>query len=275
MRSPILFALLFANTSALADCPSLARDLHTRWSARQPFDVPVLTHGEATCIQRQFEQLLEAEHGAPVGYKAGLTNPVVRQQFGADAPLRGTLFGRFLLEGGAEVSASFGARPVVEADLLVVVRSSELMKAKTRAEALAGLSAVVPFIELPDLVAADPKTLKATGIQAINVGARLGVRGRPVTEFTEASLGAMAVTLERDGAVVAEGRGSDLMGHPLDVVLWLVESLAADGRALKAGDILSLGTLGRPVPPVAGATFTARYSGLGDVSVRFAADTRP
>ena len=67
--------------------------------------------------------LLTAQLGAPVGYKAGLTNPAVQKRFNADAPVWGVLYANMLLANGATVDAGFGARPLFEADLLVRVAS--------------------------------------------------------------------------------------------------------------------------------------------------------
>jgi 2-keto-4-pentenoate hydratase len=61
---------------------------------------------------------------------------------------------------------------------------------------------VIPFIEMPDLVF-PPGGLDGPTLVAINVGARLGVLGEPITaratpEFA-ARLGTMTVTLSAEG----------------------------------------------------------------------------
>jgi 2-keto-4-pentenoate hydratase len=64
------------------------------------------------------------------------------------------------------------------------------------------------------------------------------------------------------GTMLAEGRGNALLGHPLNVVLWIKDSLAAEGKKLKKGDILSLGAVTKMISPKAGSTVKAHYIGL-------------
>jgi 2-keto-4-pentenoate hydratase len=59
-----------------------------------------------------------------------------------------------------------------------------------------------------------------------------------------------------------EGRGSNLLEHPLNVVLWIRDTLKADGIKLKKGDLLSLGTITKLVPTKPGTTVRAKYVGL-------------
>jgi 2-keto-4-pentenoate hydratase len=214
-----------------------------------------------------------------VGYKAALTNPAVQQRFGYDRPLRGTLFAKMILPGGAKVPAADGARPVFEADLVAVVGDAgKLMAAKTPLEALEGISVFRPFIELPDLVFDPAVKLDGTVLAAINAAARLGVLGEsvrlPATEESVARMADMQIdVLDQTGARLGGGKGADVLGNPLQAVLWLAESLRAEGKSLKDGDLLSLGSFSALMPPKAGSTVTVRYTGFSfvpvEVGVRF------
>ena len=57
------------------------------------------------------------------------------------------------------------------------------------------------------------------------------------------------------------GNGSDLLGHPLNVVFWLVQHLRQRGDGLQPGDLISLGSLTKPQPPHPGQ-YLAEYTGL-------------
>lgn len=69
------------------------------------------------------------------------------------------------------------------------------------------------------------------------------------------------------GAVIASGNSQALLGHPLDVVLWLVEDLNRSGQCLRPGDLLSLGSITAPMPVTAGQTIAARYHGLREEAI--------
>ena len=221
---------------------------------------------DALCAQEMLVERLSAEMGAPVGYKAGLTSAAVQERFGVSQPVRGVLLADMMVEDGASVPAAFGARPIYEADLLLVVGDAAINEATTPEEVLAALSEVRPFIELADLVVAEGEPLDGSVITAINVGARMGAMGAgiPASEVTVADLASVTVRLEAGGEVVSEAPGAAVLGNPLNAVLFLT----GDGVALAEGDLISVGSMGPPAPPRAGTTATATYVGLpGDPSV--------
>ena len=228
---------------------------------------PQMTLDQAIKIQQKYVANLSEELGEPVGFKAGLTNPNVQKVFGVTHPVRGTLLAKMMLKSGAEVPAVFGAVPMIEGDLCVRVGSADINQAKTIEEALKNLDAVIPTIELPDMVFA--KGVKFTGpaIAAINVGARYFIMGDPIPlaatdEWQERLQNFSMSLIDETGAGLADGRGSAILGHPLNVVLWIKDSLAAEGKKLKKGDILSLGSVTKMIPPKAGSTIRGRYIGL-------------
>ncbi|MDH3287207.1 MAG: hypothetical protein OEP48_05730 [Betaproteobacteria bacterium] len=180
-----MIAGLAAPLPTSATCPSHEKvsAINRAWEAREPVRGLRIDRSMAgaECGRKRLVEKLELALGRVVGYKAGLTNPAVQKRFGVSAPLRGTLLQRMLLEEGKEVPARFGARPVFEADLLVVVvKDSGIHRARTHLEALRSLSLVILFIELPDLVVAKGEKLTAPVIVFINVGARLGVVGKGI-----------------------------------------------------------------------------------------------
>jgi 2-keto-4-pentenoate hydratase len=228
---------------------------------------PNLTLEEAKEIQQQFLGEIREELGPVVGYKAGLTSETAQQQFNVSQPLLGTLFQQMLLPNGQIISPQFGSRPMSEGDLMVRVGSEEINNAKTPQEALASLDAVIPFIELPDLVYSQDVKLNGPAILAINVGARYGVVGEPIllspTEEWEGRLKNLTLEiLDADGKVLATGKGSNLLGNPLNVVLWIRDSLRAEGKQLRKGDLLSLGTITPLMPVKPNTSIRARYTGL-------------
>lgn len=267
--------------NAHAVCPSYERvnTILRFMEAREPVRGlrADLSMQDGECGRRRLVERLESSDNRIVGYKAGLTNAKIQAQFGVTSPVRGVLLEKMLLTDGAMVPADFGARPLFEADLMVVVKDAAIHKAKTHLDVLRALSLVIPFIELPDLVTAEGEKLSAPLIVSLNVGARLGVvgKGMPVepTERFAAALAAMrVVVLDQDGRELASGKGAAILDHPLNVVQWLAQDLERSRIRLKPGDLLSLGSFTPPLVPRPGLAVTVRYEGLpGDpaVSVRF------
>lgn len=278
--------LLGAGLGALAlnvhaACPS---DVDTalmtaRYANRQAVPNPPadMSMADALCGRDKFTAFLGQNAGKVVGYKAGLTNPAVQKRFNHASPVRGTLFEKMLLKDGAEVPAAFGARPVFEADIVMEVKDAGINKAKTPLEALQHISRIYPFIELPDLLVEDPSKITGPSLVYSNVGARLGVLGKPIevkaTPELVSALGNMTVKLvDQDGKELDTAKGSAILDQPLNAVLWLVKDLNGSGIALKKGDLLSLGSFSRLLPTKPGTGAKAIYEGLPGnptVSVRF------
>ena len=269
----VLLAVTCA-TSASAQCLSDAQvsDLVANYVAKKPAaNIEGLSDADGACTRAKVNSLLAQRLGKVVGYKAGLTNPAVQKRFNTDKPVWGKLYEGMVLANGAAVEAAFGARPLFEADMLVRVKSAAINTAKTPAEVLAHIDQVIPFIELPDLVVQAPPQLNGAGVSAINVGARLGVAGAPLAvpayraeryAFLQA-LADMQVSLtDGAGTRLGGGKGSDILEHPLNAVVWLAQALAQEGLAMRPGDLISLGSFSPLLPPKAGLSVTATFEGL-------------
>jgi 2-keto-4-pentenoate hydratase len=174
------------------------------------------------------------------------------------------------LQDGAMVPASFGAHPLYEADLLLVVKDEGINSATTAEEALAHISVVKPFIKLPDLAVKEGEPMNGIVLAAANVAVRYGVMGAkiPVNSTPDMTV----VMTDGSGAKLAEGKRNTVLGSPLNVAIWIARDMAANGTRLKAGDLISVGSFTPLTPPKPGQTVTARYDGLPgnpQVSVSF------
>lgn len=277
----VVAALATLAPSAHAACPADADAalMAARHANLQPVPNPStsMTMADALCGREKFTRFLAQSNGKVIGYKAGLTNPVAQKMFNTPHPIRGTLFEKMILREGADVPAKFGARPVLEADLVVEVKDSGINKAKTPLEALRHVSRIYPFIELADALVEDTKQLTGPVLVYINVAARLGILGKPIdviptAAFNDALANMTVKLVEEGGKELDSAKGSALLQHPMNVVLWLAADVKKSGESLKKGQLLSLGTFSRPHPPKPGTTVKAIYEGLPGnptVSVRF------
>ena len=252
------------------------------YNARQPAGNPPsdMSDADSACTRAKFTQALESAGRKVVGYKAGLTNSAVQQRFRTDKPVWGKLYDGMLMTDRKPVAASFGARPLFEADMLVRVKDAGINQAKSPWEVMQHIDAIAPFIELPDLLVQAPPQLNGAGVGAINVGSRLGVVGQvmavPPTRGERAlllnQLQVMDVVVSDGSTVVARGKGADILGHPLQAVVWLAGALSAEKLALEPGQWVSLGSFSPLMPPKAGQRIQVRYDGvpgLEPVGVQF------
>jgi 2-keto-4-pentenoate hydratase len=245
---------------------------------QSPTPFAALSPADGRCVQEKLVAIFAQPLGDVVGFKLGLTNPAIQQRFGIDHPIRGAIFHATLrATSGAEIEARFAAVPVLEADMLIRIGMGGVEAAlNDHAALIRHVDQVIPFIELPDLVYAPAYRPSLGDLIAVNVGARLGVVGKPIAVTPSpdfiAALGRMSVSLHQDGREVSRAPGAAILGHPLNALAWIARDLARDGRPLRAGDVVSLGSFSPPQPVVAGQAWTARYEGLGEaqeVAVRF------
>lgn len=264
MKFPVpVLALMALTNAAAAACPdaSLMHSAARGWIAGQRLPDPLVrTVQDGDCAYAAFRSVLEAELGASVGVKVGFTSRPAQEKFGVTAPVAGALFAPMLLPDGTRLGLTGSRTPFYEADLIVTVGDPAIMRATTREEVAAALKDVRPFIELPDL--ALQQGVKPTGplMVAYGVTPWRGVLGRGIAisdlDDPVADLGALTVELRVDGQPVDSGTGDMLLGHPLDVVLWLIQR---GGYDLEPGSVISLGSLGALHPATAGHRVEADY----------------
>jgi 2-keto-4-pentenoate hydratase len=64
-----------------------------------------------------------------------------------------------------------------------------------------------------------------------------------VPGWRDVDLAALRGTVAIDGKHVGEGRGGDVMGHPLEALAWLANNLASRGLGLWRSDVVITGSL--------------------------------
>jgi 2-keto-4-pentenoate hydratase len=275
MQAAILLALLIGSVAAMrpaeAACPSVPEVARLAAAILERRDPPPprtdLTMADALCARDRLAAVFAQPWGDQVGWKVGLTNPAAQQRFGASQPVSGAIFFGTLRErSGAELPARFGTAPAVESDLLVRIRDEGVNEAgDDHVALLRHVEAVIPFIELPDLVYGGGVAWSGPLLVSINVGARLGVLGEPIPAEASAAfaarLASMTVTLRHGEREVSRAPGAALLGHPLNALAWLVRDLKEQGRRLRAGDHVSLGGFS-PALPAQPGEWTATYQGL-------------
>ena len=224
---------------------------------------------EAYRIQDAFVALMQADDGPTVGWKVALTSPVMQQMCGVDHPCEGAVLrDRVHLSPAVCDTAKLG-RLGVEAEIALTIGQdmTGTNGAYTADSAAACVSAARAAIELVDDQNADYAAITAIRLVANNSLNAGIVVGPEVKDWRALDLGRVKGAMLIDGVVVAEGTGADILGHPLNAVIWLANSLNARGRMLKAGDVVMCGSFVRTQFPAAGQTVTCRVQGLGEASV--------
>jgi 2-keto-4-pentenoate hydratase len=237
-----------------------------------PPDLAPRTESEAYAIQDAFVALRAAKLGALAGYKIALTSAEMRRFVGVESPQAGVMFVSTLHRSPARVRAADYVRLIVEFEIAIQVADDLPAADKPffRERVAQSVGAVMPALELADDRNADYKALPKHPFELIadncwNEGA---VFGAPVEDWKAIDLAAVRGIATINGNKVGEGRGADVMGHPLDAVAWLADHLASLGRGLLRCDVVINGSIVTSKTVTTGDHVVFDVEGLGKVELR-------
>jgi 2-keto-4-pentenoate hydratase len=252
-----------------------ARELFRQHAAREPFRALAGAFAPADTdaayrVQDSFvAQLLEQRKTAPAGYKIAITTPSMRDMVGFQDSVSGRLFGDQLHRSGHTIRARDYVRLIVEFEIAFELARDLPVNGSgwTGATILEHVKCAYPALEIADDRLADYPSLKQSVLTLVadNAWNQGLVLGGPVSGLDAASIQALEGIAFIDRREVGRGTGRDVLGHPLDALAWLANHLVARGLSIKAGDIVTTGSLVKSQFPVAGNRISFSLPGLGEV----------
>jgi len=205
------------------------------------------------------------------GRKVGLTAKAVQAQLGVNQPDFGVLFADMEIPDGGTLLATEVLQPKAEAEIAFVLSAALPGPDITRAQVEAAIAYAVPAIEIVDSRIADWKITFADTV-ADNGSSAFYVLGAAQKPLAGLDLWSCGMVLEVNGATASLGAGAACLGHPVNALTWLAQTLAARGAALQAGDVVLSGALGPMVALNPGDHVKASIGGLGTVSFTYKDD---
>jgi 2-keto-4-pentenoate hydratase len=230
------------------------------------------TPAEAYAVQDGVIEKLTAHYrGNIIGYKVACTNLTAQRQLNVDAPFSGRLLSAFFFESPARVEADQFFMRVVEAEFAFEIAQDlpPTTTPRSRDEITAAVKGVLPGIEIVDSRFDDWTTIGAPSLIADNACNAAWVRGRLITDWQDIDLAAQAVRVTVNGKVLREGTGSNVLGHPLNALEWLVHNLSTRGLGLKAGQFVTTGVTTEVYMAERGDCITADFGPVGSVDLEF------
>jgi 2-oxo-3-hexenedioate decarboxylase len=236
------------------------------------FDLP-----EAYRAAARLQALREARGERPVGRKLGFTNRTIWDEYGVHAPIWGAVYDTTVRPLGPEAVALGGfSEPRIEPEIVLRLAAPPL-PGMAPGELAACVAAVALGFEIvqsiyPGWRFRAPDTVVAAALH----GALLTGPFVALTAPLAARLGTFPVTLRKNGGLADRGDAINVLGGgPLAALAHLAELIAADPQAapLRAGEVVTTGTLTRALPVAPGETWAAEAEGLGlaAVELRFSA----
>lgn len=237
-----------------------------------------LTIDEAYRAMALLARAFEARGETLVGRKIGFTNRTIWPEYGVYAPIWGFVTDRTLHELAATATLPLAglAEPRIEPE--IVFGLSQAPAPDMDEAALAGcIDWVAHGFEIvqslfPGWKFAPADTVACNALHgALLVGPRHAFKPRTTQWLRE--LATFDIEIERNGVLADRGHGSNVLDSPFLALRHLVAVLAQDpvNPPLKAGEIVSTGTLTRAFPVAAGETWRTRLRGipLAGIELRF------
>ena len=227
---------------------------------------------DAYAIQAAFvEQLLQADGGRRIGYKAGATAPAPQELLKLDGPFHGVLLSSLTYDSGVTIPASACHQRVLECEF--AFRMAEDLPPAAAPYDPDGVRQAVGSALLAIEVVDFRLTggFQSGGLQVIADNGAHGhwITGREFADLDTVDWEDFAVTLKVNDAVAQSGNSANVMGSPLNSLTWLANTLCMAGGGLKGGDLVTTGSCTAPHPAAAGDYVVAEFGELGAVDLTF------
>lgn len=202
---------------------------------------------EAYAVQQDLHRLLsDAGHGCITGRKIGCTTPVMQKYLGIPNPCAGAIFDSTVARERGLYSAGDFLTIGVECEIAIRLVTDLIPDANghvSRAAAAAAIGTCMAAIEVVEdryvsYPVLDTPTLIADDF--FNAGC---VLGKESDGFPPERLDTVTGLMEINGEEVGRGRGTDVLGHPLEPLRWLAAASAQWHDPLRAGEFVLLGSL--------------------------------
>jgi 2-keto-4-pentenoate hydratase len=256
----------------LAAAHLCAARLHHMPLGHLPGELEPRDEADAYAIQDALHPCLtSAGRGSVVGYKIGCTTRVMQQYLGIHNPCAGAIFASSVRQQHGQFPHADFIRVGVECEIAVRLADDvDATQAPVDRFAVArALDACMAAIEIVEDRYVDYSALGAPTLIADDFFGAGCVLGQAVPDFDPGLLAGSHATMRIDDRQVGSGLGTDILGEPLDALVWLANNLARRGQQLHAGEFVLLGSLVQTQWVAAGQSVVIDNDRLGTARADF------
>jgi 2-keto-4-pentenoate hydratase len=204
--------------------------------------------------------------GRHAGWKVGLTAAAMRAQHNVHEPCFG-----FLLESGNQPSGHVFRhaeliKPGFENEICITLGRTLRGPGVTFEQARSAIREIAPALEIVEKRGNFSADLPLT--MADNAQQKAFVTGTPIP-LGDIDLSRATVTVYVDDAVRDQASGAEVMGNPINSIVWLANKLAEFGRALEAGQRVISGSFTRQYALDGPARVRSVFEPVGTVEASF------
>lgn len=229
---------------------------------------PDITIDDAYRIQLRMIQRRLDRGERVIGKKIGVTSRPVMDMLNVRQPDFGHLTSTMVYPDGGAIEASSLIAPKAEGEIAFLLKHDLRGPGVTAADVLRATEYVMPCFEIVDSRIRDWK-IRIEDTVADNASSGVFVLGDQAVDPRTLDLSLIGMTLEKNNEIAVTGAGAAALGHPVNAVAWLANTLGRLDMTLRAGEVILSGALGAMVPVKAGDQLHLTLGGVGSASVRF------
>jgi 2-oxo-3-hexenedioate decarboxylase len=224
----------------------------------------------AYAVTAELRRLRTLRGERQIGRKIGFTNPAIWAEYNVHAPIWGDMYDTTTRSLGTpeQLSLSLFVEPRIEPEIVFKLARS-LNPQMDERQLLGAIEWVAPGFEIVQSIFPAWRFSAADSIAGNGLHGALLIGPPQTAAALQApdpvrALADFSVTLYRSADVMDRGRGSNVLGGPVSALRHLVELLGRDPHnpPLRAGEIVTTGTLTRAFPVAAGERWSTRIDGV-------------
>jgi 2-keto-4-pentenoate hydratase len=249
-------------------------DARTQRRTAGPLPPAVAPHDIAAGVAVQLELAKRLGAVPPAGFKIGATTKRMQEYLGLEGPAAGFMPAAGLHTSGATLAWADFRNPGAECELAVRLARDLPFGPCDLEHAGASVGKLFAGIEIVENRYGPPPAgdLAAIGTPTLiadQVYHAAAVLGDPPPDWRALDLRAIPGRISVDGNERANGRGADLLGHPLAALAWLAASEVARAfGGLRAGQVVMLGSVTPPIWLDGPCSVSVNFDELSEVRLR-------
>lgn len=206
------------------------------------------------------------------GWKIAATNAEMQKALRSDSPIYGRVFAPLIKPSPYRVAHAGLCSPIPEVEYQARLGQdlSPRTTPYTIEEVTAAVQSLHPGIELAECrFEHDANFPPLAAILADGAGSGTLVYGPAIENWRNRDIANQPVKLYCNGTLRRQGTAAAALEHPLVPLTWLANELSRNGTGMKAGQMISTGTMTGMVAAKPGETYLADFGPLGEVSATY------
>lgn len=234
---------------------------------------PSLVPPDPATAYRIAGMVAEALGWEVAGWKIAAFKEEMQRQLRTDAPIYGRVFSPLIQASPVTRIHADCCSPIPEVEFEVVLGADLPSRAKPYSVEEVGdaVASIHPGFELAECrFIPDTSFPPLPAILADGAGSGIIVYGPAIDNWQDADIARQEVKLFQNGELRRRGNARECIDHPVVPVTWLANELSRTGIGMKAGQMISSGTLTGMLSPKPGDTFIADFGPFGTVTAEYA-----